>query len=50
MVYVNPPEIQKLFELEEMFENMDRDQDILVSYKKWEQILRKKIESISSLS
>jgi len=50
VVYVNPPEIQKLFELEEKFENMDRDQDILVSYKKWEQILRKKIESISSLS
>ena len=41
VTYVNPPEIQKLFELEEKFDTMDLGQD-------WEAILRQKIKLIAN--
>ena len=43
VTYVNPDEIQKLFDMEEKYDRMDQGQD-------WEKILRSKIEEISSKS
>ena len=41
MSYVNPPEILKLFQMDEKFDTMDMGQD-------WEDILRRKIDIVAT--